>query len=150
MPAKIPGLGMWDEFKNFAFKGNMIDLAVGVILGAAFGAVVTSMVKNIIMPVISYVTPHLTFDQWHLGKITIGNFLNDLLNFLIQAVAIFLIVVKVIGALMKKAAKPPPPPGEPAVKECPFCLSQIPFKARKCGHCTADLPAEGAAAPAIA
>src|SRR5205823_6047001 len=115
MAVKVPGRGMWDEFKNFAFKGNMIDLAVGVVLGAAFGGVVKSMVENIIMPIVSYVTPHMDFHEWHLGKLMFGNFLGELLNFLLVALAIFLIVVKVIGALMKKTIAPPPPPGEPAV-----------------------------------
>lgn len=136
---KLPGV--WDEFKNFAFKGNMIDLAVGVVLGAAFGGVVKSMVDNIIMPLVSYVTPSMDFKQWHVGKVTFGVFLGDLLNFVIVALAIFLIIVKVVGVLMKKTAKPPPPPGEPVTRECPLCLSTIPFRAKKCGHCTTDLAA---------
>jgi large conductance mechanosensitive channel len=108
-------LKTWDEFKAFAFKGNMIDLAVGVIIGAAFGGVVTSLTKDVITPVISYVTPSMDFSEWHVGKVMVGNFLNALIAFLIQAFAVFIVVVKVVGYLTKKraqaepvAAAPPP------------------------------------------
>lgn len=132
---------IWSDFKNFAFKGNMIDLAVAVILGAAFGQVINSMVKNILMPLISYVTPHMDYSQWHIGRVLIGNFINDFINFIIIAIAIFIAVVKMVGLIMKKTA--PPAPGEPTTKECPHCLETIPYKARKCGHCTSDLGGDG-------
>jgi large conductance mechanosensitive channel len=138
---------LWQEFKTFALKGNMLDLAVGVVIGAAFGKVITSIVENVITPIIGYVTPGLNFSDWHVGRIMIGKLINDLLSFFLVALAVFLVVVKVVGALMKKAAEAPSPSG-PVTKECPLCLSTIPLKARKCGHCTADLPADAPAASA--
>ena len=104
-----------DEFKSFALKGNMIDLAVGVVIGGAFGKVITSIVSNVIMPLISYVTPNTDFSDWKLGKIMIGNFLNDVIAFLIVAIAIFIFVVKFMGFLMRlkkkeEAAPAAPPP----------------------------------------
>ena len=139
-----PVTSLWQEFKTFAFKGNMIDLAVGVVIGAAFGTVIKSIVENVITPIIGYATPGLSFAQWHIGRIMIGRLLNDMLSFLLTALAVFIVIVKLMGALMRKGAPPPPAEG-PVTKECPLCLSTIPLKARKCGHCTADLPAEAAA-----
>jgi large conductance mechanosensitive channel len=135
----------WQEFKEFAFKGNMLDLAVAVVIGTAFGAVVNSLVKNIIMPAVSYVQPSsVGYQAWHLGRIQIGAFISELVTFLIISATVFLLIVKIVGTLLKRATAPPPPP-EPVTKECPFCLMTIPIKALKCGHCTADLsPAAGA------
>lgn len=128
---------LWDEFKAFAFKGNMLDLALAVVIGTAFGGVINSLVKNIIMPAVSYVLPgDGGYRAWHLGRIEIGAFVSEMVNFLIIAAAIFLIVVKVVGALMKRVT---PPPAGPPMKECPYCLSSIPANAVKCGHCTSDL-----------
>jgi large conductance mechanosensitive channel len=136
------------EFKEFAFKGNMLDLAVAVVIGTAFGAVVNSLVKNIIMPAVSYIQPgDVGYRAWHLGRIEIGAFMGELITFLIIAATVFLLIVKIVGALMKRATAPPPA-AAPLTKECPFCLMVIPVKAIKCGHCTADLtPAAGAARP---
>src|SRR5882762_7745345 len=112
--------GLWQEFRNFAFKGNMIDLAVAVVIGTAFGAVVKSMVDNIIMPLLGYVIPSKGgYLAWHIGSLKIGMFLGDVLNFLIIALAVFITIVKVMGYLMKKTA-PPPASTEPVNKECPF------------------------------
>src|SRR5512143_1040784 len=98
---------LWNQFKAFALKGNMIDLAVAVVIGAAFGAVINSLVKNVIMPVLSYVIPNKGgYLAWAIGRVEIGAFLGELVNFLIIALAIFLFVVKVIGALMKKLTVP--------------------------------------------
>ncbi len=131
---------LWQEFKSFAFKGNMLDLAIAVVIGAAFGAVVNSLVKDIVMPVVSYISPGEGggYQNWHLGRIMIGKFLSELVNFLVVATAVFLLVVKIVGTLMKKMAAAPAS-SEPVVKECPFCLSNIPIKAVKCAHCTSDL-----------
>ena len=128
---------LWQEFKSFAFKGNMIDLAVGVVIGAAFGAVIKSMVDNVIMPMVGYVTPRMTYTEWHIGKVMIGKFLGDLLSFVIVAFAVFITIVKVLGAVMKRVQSEPA--SGPTTKECPLCLSVIPIHARKCAHCTADL-----------
>ena len=138
-----PVTSLWQEFKTFAFKGNMVDLAVGVVIGAAFGTVIKSIVENVITPIIGYVTPGLNFADWHIGRIKIGLLMNDLLSFLLTGLAVFVVIVKLMGALMRKAA-PAPGPSEPVTKECPFSLSTHPLKARKSGHCTADLPAEPA------
>jgi large conductance mechanosensitive channel len=105
------GLSLWDEFKAFAFKGNVVDLAVGVIIGAAFGKIVDSLVRNVIMPIVSYVTPSMDFSEWKVGRLLVGNLLNDVLSFLITAVAIYLFIVKFLGWVMKNrktepAAKP--------------------------------------------
>jgi large conductance mechanosensitive channel len=136
---------LWQEFKDFAFKGNMIDLAVGVIIGAAFGRVVSSLVDNIFMPLLAaagaggkgYEGLAFTVNG---SKIGYGLFIGAVINFLIVAAVIFAIIVKLLGTIVKRAA-PPAAPSEPTQKECPLCLSNIPIKARKCSHCTADLPA---------
>jgi len=131
---------LWQEFRNFAFKGNMIDLAVAVVIGTAFGKVVESLVKHIIMPILSYVIPNQGgYQAWHIGRLQIGTFLSEILNFLIIALAVFIVIVKMIGYLMKRAA-PPPAPAESVTKDCPLCLMAIPIKASKCGHCTSELP----------
>jgi large conductance mechanosensitive channel len=133
---------LWEEFKAFAFKGNMIDLAVAVVIGGAFGDIIKAIVSDIIMPLVGYVISVLhipsNYTTWHAGNFLIGHFLAALVNFLIIAAAVFIVIVKLLGALMAKAA-PPPAPGEPVTKECPLCLSVIPIKAKKCAHCTADL-----------
>jgi large conductance mechanosensitive channel len=132
---------LWQEFKGFALKGNLIDLAVAVVIGGAFGAVVNSMVKNLLMPLVSYVTPGQGgYLAWKLGRIEIGAFLGDLVNFLILAVAMFVVIVKVLGGIQKVARLTKA--DEPLIKECPYCLSTIPAKAVKCAHCTSDLPPE--------
>jgi large conductance mechanosensitive channel len=116
-----------DEFRKFAFKGNVVDLAVGVIIGAAFGAVVNSMVKNIMMPLIGTVMPDskgYAGMKWTLNgsEIMYGQFIADVITFLITAFAVFLLIVKFLGfiANMRKrqeAAAPPPPPPEPTKEE---------------------------------
>ena len=138
---------LWAEFKTFAFKGNMIDLAVGIIIGAAFGTVVKSMVDHVIMPLIAAVIPNSKGVE-SIGftvngsRVAIGVFLGAVINFLIVALAVFLLVVKIVGSVVKRTMGPPPKPGEPTVKECPLCLSEIPIKARRCRYCAADLPGE--------
>lgn len=130
------------EFKAFALKGNIIDLAVAVIIGVAFGAVISSLVKDVIMPVISYVMPaNASYTQWTLGTadkpIYVGRFLGEVLNFVIVAFAVFMVVVKLLGSAMKRLA--PPAAEAPKTKECPLCLSSIPLGARRCAHCCADM-----------
>ena len=139
------------EFWEFAFKGNLISLAIGVVLGGAFGKLITSFVDNIFMPVISLVsaTPEkgAGYTTWAWKGVKVGPFLGDLISFLIIATAIFLLMVKVVGWIVKltKKAQGPQSPTEPTEKECPLCLMKIPVKARRCGHCTADLDASLAA-----
>ena len=101
---------LFDEFKNFAFKGNVIDLAVAVIIGGAFNTIVQSLVKNIIMPLIALVTPangdYKTM-QWN--HITYGEFLGDVVNFIIVAFVIFIVIVKFLGWVMRSKKETPPP-----------------------------------------
>ncbi|MBX6315044.1 MAG: large conductance mechanosensitive channel protein MscL [Isosphaeraceae bacterium] len=135
------GKQLLKEFKAFALKGSLIDLSVAVVIGKAFNDLVNSLVNNILMPLLSYVAPgQASYRSWHLGQLKVGLFLGDVINFLIIAWAMFVLIVKVLG-MIQKVAKPYLP-DEPTTKECPFCLSVIPIKARKCSHCTADLPAE--------
>ena len=129
---------LWQEFKSFAFKGNMIELAMAVVIGTAFNNVVNGLVSHIVMPLLSYVLPaEQSYRSWQLGKIEIGEFLSQLLNFLIIAWVVFLVIKKLLGNMLRTAL--PPKSNEPTTKECPWCLSVIPIKARRCSHCTSDL-----------
>ena len=132
---------LWSEFKAFAMKGNMIDLAVAVIIGGAFGAIISSLVADIIMPAVSYILPAgMSYEQWTVGKLHVGKFLAAVVNFLIVALSVFIVVVKIVGGVMKRASGTPKP-SEPTTKECPRCLSVIALKATRCPQCTSDLPA---------
>jgi len=108
-------LSLFEEFKNFALKGNVVDLAVGVIIGGAFGNIVKSLVDNIMMPMVSLITPgDVAYEKWviSIGEKTIpyGKFLGDIVSFLILALALFLFIVKFLGWIMRtKAAEPAPP-----------------------------------------
>jgi large conductance mechanosensitive channel len=146
---------VWKEFKEFAVKGNALDLAVGVIIGAAFGAIVNSLVKDIVMPPISLLTGGLDFsnkfvvlrappsggtfttaaDAVKAGAITwnYGNFITLIINFVIVAFAVFLLVRGINK--MKQ-----PTQQVPVSKDCPACAMTIPIKARRCPHCTTELP----------
>jgi len=139
------------EFKAFVMRGNVLDLAVGVVIGAAFGKVVDSLVKDILMPPLSLLTgeidllnrffnlPGKHFQTLAEAKsasapvITYGVFLNNIISLLIVAFAIFLLV-RTINRLYPK-----PPPVKPATKECPFCISAIPEKATRCPQCTSQV-----------
>ena len=143
---------MIKEFKEFAMRGNVLDMAVGIIIGAAFGQIVTSFVQDILMPPIGRLLGHVDFSNlfWSLsgvhydtlaaakaaGTATVnyGLFLNTVVNFLIVAFAVFLLVRQV----NRLAAKPAPTPA-PTLRDCPYCLSAVPMKATKCAHCTSDL-----------
>ena len=143
---------MFEEFKKFAIQGNVMDMAVGVIIGAAFGKIVASFVEDILMPPIGLLLGKVDFSNLFLnlsggayesvaqakaaGAATLnyGIFMNNIINFLIVAVAIFM-VVKQINRL--KTA--PPPTGPPTTKDCPYCMSTIPIKATRCGHCTSEV-----------
>lgn len=128
------------EFKNFALRGNVIDLAVGVIIGAAFQGIVASLTNDIISPVIGLFAK-TDFSAW---KITIkgvnimyGSFLTEVINFIIMAFVIFLFV-KLINKLASFNKKEEPKP-EPTTKKCPYCCSEIDIKATKCPNCTSEL-----------
>jgi large conductance mechanosensitive channel len=126
---------MFKGFRDFVLRGNVIDLAVGVVIGAAFGAVVTSFTTNVLTPFIAALVgkPDFSYLGFTLNgsRIMIGAFLNALISFLLVAAAIYYFVVHPVNAFMtrmKKAAAPPPP----GTKKCPECLSEIPIDARRC------------------
>lgn len=130
---------MWKEFKAFIMRGNVIDLAIGVIIGGAFGKIVASLVNDILMPLIGLLMGGVNFSGLSIkvrdASINYGMFIQSVVDFLIIAAAIFL-MVKGINSLHKQ---PEPAPAEPTTKECPYCLSTIPIKATRCPYCTSQL-----------
>ena len=144
-------MGFIGEFKEFAVKGNVIDMAVGIIIGAAFGSIVNSLVKDVIMPPIGMLMGGINFADMFValdGKayatlseaqaaaaptINYGLFINSIISFIIVALAIF-VLIKQINAIKKQPAPP-----DPNTKECPYCKESIPIAAVKCSHCTSDL-----------
>jgi large conductance mechanosensitive channel len=147
-------INMWKEFKEFIARGNVIDLAVAVIIGAAFGKIVTSLVDGILMPPLGLLLGKVDFNSLFyvldsskgiplslqdakakgIPVIAYGNFINEIIYFLIIAFVIFLLI-RTINNMKKKQQ------ADPVVKDCPYCLSTIPVKATRCAHCTADLKA---------
>jgi large conductance mechanosensitive channel len=143
---------MWNDFKAFILRGNVLDLAVAVILGAAFGRIVSSLVDDVLMPPLGLALGGVDFKELFVdlsgrgyrslaeataaGAPTLryGLFLNALVNFLVIASAIFLLVRQLAWLLPRK------PPEAPVTRECPFCLSVIPLAARRCAHCTSEIP----------
>ncbi len=125
---------MLKEFKEFAMKGNVVDLAIGVVIGSAFGAIVTSVVEDLITPIIGAIFGQPDFSGIKLGPIMIGNFINAVVNFLIVAACLFA-VVKAINKMKKPA--PEAPKEEPRL--CPFCKTEIAKDATRCPHCTSQL-----------
>jgi large conductance mechanosensitive channel len=143
---------MFKEFKEFAMRGNVIDLAVGVIIGAAFGKIVSSFVDDIIMPPIGHLLGHVNFSDFFISlngthyetladakkaaapTINYGLFINTVINFLIVAFCVFILVQQV-----NRWTKKPEPAAAPATKECPQCAMSIPIKAKKCPYCTAQI-----------
>ena len=144
-------MGFIGEFKEFAVKGSVIDMAVGIIIGAAFGSIVNSLVKDVIMPPIGMLMGGINFADMFValdGKayatlaeaqaaaaptINYGLFINSIISFIIVALAIF-VLIKQINAMKKQ-----PVPADPNTKECPYCKESIPIAAVKCSHCTSDL-----------
>ena len=151
---------MWKEFKEFALKGNVIDLAIGVIIATAFQKIVSSLVSDIIMPLISLITTDIDFSDLALNignvSVTYGNFITSIIDFLIVAFCLFLFVkymnklnnmnkgildsklLKKLNRKNKNKENPAPVP-EPTTKICPYCLSEIARKATRCPHCTSIL-----------
>jgi large conductance mechanosensitive channel len=143
---------MLKEFKEFAMRGNVLDLAIAVIIGAAFGAIITSLVTDIIMPPIGFLMGGMDFKDLFITLnnqsypsldaaktagapvIAYGNFLNTVVNFLIVAFAIFLLIKQV-----NRFKKPAAAPEAPSTKDCPHCAMSIPAKANRCPLCTSDL-----------
>ena len=113
-----------EEFKTFALKGNVLDMAVGVVVGGAFTSIVNSVVADVLTPIISLVTPGMDFSAWHIGPIMIGNFINAVVSFLILAACVFAIV-KGMNALMRKKEEAPAPTPEPAPSKEEVLLTEI-------------------------
>lgn len=141
------------EFKDFALKGNMLDMAVGVIIGGAFNSLVKSLVENVIMPALSILTGKIDFSNMFIALngqtyatlaaakeetsvIAYGQFITEVINFVIMAFVVFL-VIRELNKLHKKNEAPAPAPHE---KTCPFCKSKIDLDATRCPHCTSELP----------
>ncbi len=146
---------MLKEFKEFVMRGNVVDMAVGIIIGAAFGTIVKSLVDDLLMPPIGMALGNIDFSNIFAvlkdgkipgpyptlaaakaaGAVTVnfGVFVNTVISFLIVAFAVFMLIKQV-----NRFQKEPPPP-DPTTKDCPFCLSAIPIKAVRCPHCTSDL-----------
>ena len=142
---------MLKEFKEFALKGNVVDMAVGIIIGAAFGRIVTWLVNDVVMPPIGLLLGKVDFSNLFIdlsatayptlaeakkagaAVLSYGVFLNTVLDFLIVAFVIFLLV-KQVNRLRR-----PPAPVEPTMRDCPYCLTTIPIKATRCAHCTSQL-----------
>ena len=152
---------MWKEFRQFIARGNVIDLAVGVIIGAAFGRIVTAMVEGVLMPPLGLLVGRIDFTSLFIvlepslgvpasladaktrgiPVIAYGQLLNEVVSFLIVALAVFLVVRQVNR--IKSGLSEPPPTAAPATKECPFCASTISVKASRCPQCTSALTGKG-------
>lgn len=139
-------MGAIEDFKKFILRGNVVDLAVGVVMGAAFGGLVTALVKDIITPIIS-IPGKINFPDLSVtiggGVIRYGDFLNNVVSFLLIAISVFFFVVRPVNWLME--LRKTETPVEPSTRECPFCLSSIPARASRCAFCTAEV--EPVAAP---
>jgi large conductance mechanosensitive channel len=151
---------MWKEFKEFALRGNVVDMAVGIIIGGAFGTIVSSLVKDVVMPPIGLLLGGRDFadlfillregspgppyaslaDAQAAGAVTVnyGVFVNALISFLVVAMVIFFLI-----RAMNRLRREEEPPAEPSTKDCPFCFSVIPIKATRCPQCTSQLETAG-------
>jgi large conductance mechanosensitive channel len=149
---------MFKQFKEFAMRGNVVDMAVGIIIGAAFGAIVSSLVADVIMPPIGLLLGNVDFSNMFAvlkegsapgpyaslaaakgaGAVTLnyGVFVNAIISFLIVAFSVFILISQ-MNRLKKEAEAPP---AKPTTRDCPFCLSAIPIKATRCPHCTSQIP----------
>jgi large conductance mechanosensitive channel len=154
---------MLKDFKAFIMRGNVVDMAVGIIIGAAFGTIVSSLVKDVIMPPIGLALGNVDFtnmftvlkegtspgpyaalaDAQGVGAVSInyGLFINTIITFLIIALVVFFFIVRPIARMNARqaAAKPAPAPAAPTTRECPYCFSSIPIKATRCPNCTSQL-----------
>jgi large conductance mechanosensitive channel len=148
---ELKEFAMLKEFREFALKGNVIDMAIGVIIGVAFGKIVTSLVSDILMPPLGLLMGKVDFSSLFISlsgprytslaaakaagvpTINVGVFFQTILDFVIVAFVIF-VVVKQINRLKRES-----PPASPTTKDCPYCLSNIPIKATRCAHCTSEV-----------
>jgi large conductance mechanosensitive channel len=140
-----------EDFKKFAFKGNVVDLAVGVVIGGAFGKIVSALVADLVMPLVALVLPS---GDWRTSGLVLktaadpkdnvvlkyGDFIGAILDFFVVALVLFLIVSRIIKAAEGRLHKPADAP-PPAIKECPACCETVPAKATRCKYCTSELTA---------
>jgi large conductance mechanosensitive channel len=138
---------MLDGFKKFILRGNVVDMAVGVVIGAAFGGVITALTKDLLTPLIAAIVGKPDFSAIHFTirgtPFPVGDFVNAIVSFLLIASVIYFFVVLPVNTLvarMKRGEKPP----DPTTKKCPECLSEIPIEARRCAHCTQPLMSRAA------
>jgi large conductance mechanosensitive channel len=142
-------MGFLADFKSFAFKGNVIDLAVGVVIGGAFGKIVSALVADIVMPMVAIVLPsgdwRTAVWQVPVGSrptVAYGDLLGAVLDFLVVALVLFIVVSRVFKAIEKRIA--PEAPKEKTTKDCPFCFETISIKATRCKACTSQLETKAA------
>jgi large conductance mechanosensitive channel len=144
---------MFKEFRTFLLRGNVVDLAVAVIIGAAFGAVVTALVEDIITPIIAAIGGQPDFSNLKFtindSQFLYGDFINKVIYFVIVAAAIFFIVVKPMNMMMARLRRGEVPP-DPTTRTCPECLGEVPIAATRCMFCTQPLPALSATVPGAA
>ena len=136
---------MLKGFRDFILRGNVVDLAIAVIIGAAFTGIVTALVSDIFNPLIAATVgqPNLSFITFHIGKgeFKVGDFLDHVISFLIISFVVYFGIVKPVAWLLERVkSHQAPPPAAPATKQCPECLSDIPIAARRCAHCTQPVP----------
>jgi len=129
-------------FKQFLLRGNVVDLAVGVVIGAAFGTVVTAFVKDLLTPLIAALVQKPDFSAYtvelHGSKFLYGDFVNALISFLLVAAAVYYFVVLPVNALVSRMRKAPVTP-DPSTRKCPECLSEVPIDAKRCAFCTSPI-----------
>ncbi len=128
--------------KQFLLRGNVVDMAVGVVVGAAFGAVVTELTKDLLTPLIAAIVGKPDFSNVQFtvngSKFLIGNFINALVSFLLIGIAVYYFVVVPVNAMIARTSKEPAP-ADPTTKKCPECLSEIPIAAKRCAFCTSQI-----------
>ena len=128
-------MSVYHEFKSFVSKGNVVDLAVAVVMGGAFGKIVTALVSGLVMPLVGYVMPQGDWQKFAVGPFQIGQLLAAVIDFLLIALVVFLVFVKGLGRMIKKPEAAP----APVTKTCPECLETIPEAATRCKFCTTKL-----------
>ena len=130
---------MLSGFKQFILRGNVVDMAVGIVIGGAFGTIVTALVKDIVNPIIALLVgkPDFTGISFTIGStlFPIGDFITAVVSFVLLAAAVYFFVVTPVNALVARMRKDPAP-ADPTTRKCPECLSEIPIDARRCAHCT--------------
>ncbi len=132
-----------NEFKQFLLRGNVVDLAIAVVIGAAFGDVVTALVADLVTPLIAAIGGQPDFSALSFtingSTFSYGHFLNTIIAFVMIAAVIFFFVIKPINVLISRATQEPPP--DPATKQCEYCFSIVPIQATRCAHCTSEIGA---------